>query len=280
MHTETVALFGAGGKIGSRIAARLAHASAYRLLAVETRPEAAHRLAQTGVSVVEETTALEAADLLVLAVPDRVMAEVAANTVPKLRPGALLVQLDPAAAFAGVLPERPDIGVFVAHPCHPPLFEADRDPGTREDWYGGVAPQSVVCALVRGGPRDYERGEIFARSVFDPVLRTHRIELEHMALLEPGLVETTALGLLSAIRDALDRVIELGVPEAAARDFLLGHLRIELAIILGIADIPVSDGARMAMESAKQRLLVPDWMEKAVSKDAVRDQVRAIVAGG
>ena len=274
---DTVALLGAGGKIGLRIATHLAADASFRLLAVDASPEARLRLAAEGIEAVDQDKALAEADLLVLAVPDRAMAAVVRETLPKLAPGTLLVQLDPAAAFAGVLPERSDIPLFVAHPCHPPLFEADHDPETRHDWYGGTAAQSVVCALVRGTNEDYARGARFAATVFQPVRRLHRITLEQMALLEPGLVETTALGLLSAVRDALDHVVGLGVPEEAARDFLLGHLRIELAIVLGIADIPISDGARLAMEDAKRTLLRPDWLQRAVSPDSVRDQVRAIV---
>ncbi|MFM7322625.1 MAG: phosphogluconate dehydrogenase C-terminal domain-containing protein [Armatimonadota bacterium] len=277
MQPDTVALFGAGGKIGARIAGQLMADPSFRLLAVEPSEAGRERLARLGIQVVDADAALAEADLLVLAVPDRIMAAVARDVVPKLRPGCLLVQLDPAAAHAGVLPDRAEVGLFVAHPCHPPLFEADADPATRDDWYGGRAAQSVVCALVRGTEADYERGARFAAAVFQPILRLHRITLEQMALLEPGLVETTALGLLSAVRDALDRVIAEGVPEAAARDFLLGHLRIELAIVLGIADIPISDGARLAMEDAKRSLLRPDWLERAVSPGSVRAQVRAIV---
>jgi len=38
-----------------------------------------------------------------------------------------LIVLDPAAAHAGRLPARDDIGYFAAHPAHPPIFPEDLD---------------------------------------------------------------------------------------------------------------------------------------------------------
>ena len=277
MPTVNITLLGAGGKIGFRVAQRLASQPDFRLSAVEPSPQGQQRLADAGIGVVEAHSAVHDADVVVFAVPDRHMQAIAADIVPRMRSGALAVGLDPAAAYAGVLPDRQDIAWFITHPCHPPLFGDEQTPEQRADWFGGVhAPQSIVCSLCSGDETHYLLGERIARLAFAPILRTHRITLEQMAILEPGLVESTSLALLSAIRDALDRTIAMGVPEAAARDFLLGHLRVELGIVLGIADVTISDGARMAMEDAKRTLLPEDWLERVLSTDSVRDQVRRI----
>ena len=277
MNKTNIVLLGAGGKIGFRVASRLATHPDFNLHAVEPSPAGRQRLEATGIPTVAPETAVPHADVVVFAVPDRHIAMIAEHWVPQMRSGALAICLDPAAAYAGVLPPREDIGWFVTHPCHPPLFGVENTPEERSDWFGGEhAAQSIVCALIQGSEAHFSLGETIGNIAFAPILRSHRITLEHMALLEPGLVESTSLALLSAIRDALDRTIALGVPEDAARDFLLGHLRVELGIVLGLADVTISDGARMAMEDAKKRILPEGWLDRVITTDAVRDQVRRI----
>ena len=67
----------------------------------------------------------------------------------------------------------------------------------------------------------------------------------------------------------------------AARDFLLGHLWIELAIVFNEIDWQFSDGAKKAIEEAKTRLLKPDGKrvvepaERKASVDRITGQVRA-----
>ena len=48
--------------------------------------------------------------------------QVATGIVPKIAAGPIVVILDAAAPYAGHLPERADITYFVTHPCHPPIF--------------------------------------------------------------------------------------------------------------------------------------------------------------
>ena len=96
-----------------------------------------------------------------------------------------------------------------------------------------AAKQSVVCALHHGHEEHYALGEKIAAAMFQPILRMHRITVEQMAILEPAIVETTTASLLYACKEAMDQGIAMGIPEAAARDFVLGHLRVELAIVFG-----------------------------------------------
>ena len=68
--------------------------------------------------------------------------------------------------------------------------------------------------------------------IWAPVMRSHRVTVEQMALLEPGLSETVCATLLDVMREAMDEVVARGVPGEAARDFLLGHMN-----VLGAGDL-------------------------------------------
>ena len=128
---------------------------------------------------------------------------------------------------------------------------------------------------MQGPDEDYAKGEALVRQMWAPVSRTYRITLEQMGLLEPALVETTTLTLINVMKQATDEVVRLGVPAEAAREFVLGHIHVELAIIFGEIDAQVSDGAKLAMERAEAQLMQPDW-KKLLQPDSMMEQVRAI----
>ena len=162
-----------------------------------------------------------------LAVPDTVIGKVATQLSPKLKAGTIVVILDAAAPYAGHLPDRPDLTYFVTHPCHPPIFNDETDMVAKKDHFGGVAAkQHIVNALMQGPEEHYALGEEVARTIWKPVMRSHRVTVEQIALLEPGLSETVCATLLDVMREAMDEVVARGVPAEAARDFLLGHLNI------------------------------------------------------
>ena len=71
--------------------------------------------------------------------------------------------------------------------------------------------------------------------------------VEQLTLLEPALSETTGGACIAIIHEAMEEVIRKGVPADAARAFLMGHLRIVLAITFGEAGYPFSDGALKAI---------------------------------
>lgn len=277
MNKMTVALMGAGGKMGCRLTDNLKNHPDYEMLYIEVSEAGIARMKEKGVTPTPRSEALQRADVVILAVPDRLIGKISHAIIGELKGGTILMGLDPAAGYAEVLPKREDVTYFAAHPCHPPLFMEELTPEAQKDWFGGYhARQSVVCALIQGPEEHYAVGEELAAAMYAPILRMHRITVEQMALLEPGVVETTCATLVAAMKEAMDEAIRMGVPEQAAIDFVLGHIRIELAIIFGFAGFPFSDGAKLAIENAKSRIFLPNWKQNVLSMEAVKQQVKEI----
>jgi D-apionate oxidoisomerase len=272
-----VTLLGAGGKMGGRLTANLRLKSEYSIDYVEISEPGRKRLAEQEIQTTELADAINRAEIVILAVPDSAIGKVTHEIVPGLRPGTMVFGLDPAAAYAGVMPIREDLTYFVAHPCHPPLFTDSRAADSESDWFGGRGPlpQSVVCALHHGPEKDYQIGEKLAADMFAPILRLHRITVEQMAVLEPAVVESTMLTCVTIMKQAMEEAINLGVPRQAAWDFCLGHIRTELAIVFGFAGFPVSDGAKRAVEQNMKRIFQDDWRE-VITLSALRESVRDI----
>jgi len=273
----TVTLMGAGGKIGCRITDQLKDDERYDMRYVEPAEEGQNRLAERGVSVTSQDEALQGTEVVIMAVPDDALGHISDEVVPTLDSGSMVVLLDPAAAYAGVLHDREDITYFVSHPSHPAFFEEGRPEEYAEDWFGGqgMAEQDIVCAFHQGPEEDYARGEELAQAIYAPVRRSHRLTTEQMALLEPALVETLAATLINTIHEGMEEVVDRGVPEQAARDFLMGHLRIEIAIIFGMAGFPFSEAAQRKVEEAKGELLQDDW-KKMLTTERTKESVRDI----
>jgi pyrroline-5-carboxylate reductase len=273
---STIALMGAGGKMGLRIARNLKDNTDYKTLYVEISDAGKSSLAELGLSATPQDEALQQADVVILALPDKLIGSICNDMVPKLRSGTMVMGLDPAAGYAGVLTEREGISYFISHPCHPPMFGEETDLEAQRDWFGGVkAKQNIVCSLHQGPEKDYAKGEAIARTIFGPVLRAHRVTTEQMAVLEPALVETLALTCLFVIREAMEEVIKMGLPRQAALDFLLGHLRTTIAIVWDFAGAPVSDGAKLAATQAREQIFQPDW-KKILKIENIRQSVKDI----
>lgn len=276
---KTIALFGAAGKVGTRISSRMKDDPGYRMLYVEAGEAGQARLRERGLVPADQAEAERLADVVILAVPDVILGRVAHGVVPNLRPGTLVICLDPAAPFGGELPERADIAYFVTHPCHPPIVNDETDLEAKYDFYGGIkARQHIVCALMQGTEEDYALGEQIARTIFAPVMNAYRVTVEQMAILEPALSETFVLTCMYMIREAIDEAVKRGVPAEAARQFILGHMNINTAILFGFLDIQFSDGAKLAVERARPLLFNPDWRQ-VFEPDNVMEQVKAITQG-
>jgi hypothetical protein len=275
-----ITLLGAGGKMGGRITANLHHLPQYEVDYVEASEERRKQMAEAGVKTTGMEEALGRTEAVILGVPDRLIGKITHEIVPKLKPGTIVIGLDPAAAYAGVMPERNDITYFIAHPCHPPLFSDTEPASAKSDWFGGqgALKQSVVCALHQGPEAHYAVGEKLAAAMYAPILRTHRVTVEQMAILEPAVVESTMATCIAAMREAMDRAVELGVPEQAARDFCLGHIRTLTAVAFGFAGFPISDGAIKAIEQNRPRIFRDNWKQEVISLPAIRQSVRDICA--
>jgi D-apionate oxidoisomerase len=271
-----IALFGAGGKMGYRLASNL-RGSRFSVRHVEVSDVGKGRLKSgLGIDTISADAALEGAEVVILAVPDTHIGKVAAGISSKLRAGTMVVALDAAAPFAGHLPARPDLTYFVTHPCHPPIFSDETDMAAKHDHFGGVsAKQHIVSALMQGPDNAYALGEEIAKIIWAPVMRSHRVTVEQMALLEPGLSETVCATLLVVMREAMDDVVARGVPKEAARDFLLGHLNVLGAVIFGEVDGVFSDACNKAIEFGKPTLMRPDW-KKVFEPKEIADSIRRI----
>lgn len=264
--------------MGMRITNNIKDMPEYDIRYVEVSPMGQENLAKLGLKTTPQAEALADAEMVVLALPDRLIGAITADVVPQLKPGTMVIGLDPAAAYAEVMPMREDLTYFVTHPCHPPLFNDDLEAEKRTDWFGGVfAAQHIVCALHQGPEEDYKKGEDFACAMYGPVIKSHRITVEQMAILEPALVETFSAALLSAVYEAYEKVVnEMGVPQEAAWEFMMGHLRTELAIVFGYAGFPFSDGAKLAIANAQSRIFKDGWKESIFNLDSIKHSVHEI----
>jgi hypothetical protein len=254
---QTVVVVGAGGKMGLRISANLAR-SRYRPLYCESSPAAVERLNAAGRDVVAATDAVPQADVVVLATPDTVLGEVSHQLVPLMKPGSVLLTLDPAAAYAGVLASRDDVVQAVAHPCHPSVFLERTTPEEWADTFGGIsAPQDVVAA-VDDAPRQRQVEDVI-RVIYGPVLEVHWVTVRQLAVLEPTLVETVACMVGTLLAEALRETVQtVGVPEPAARAILHGHIQIALTNALR-GSHPFSEACEIAIAYGRDTIIKDDW---------------------
>ncbi len=273
----TIAVFGAGGKMGCRITDNLKRTD-YDMRYVEVSPAGIERLKQRGLEVTSHDRAVAEAGVAIFALPDAMIGKIAPTIVPGLQSGAMVICLDPAAPFGGELPSRADVTYFVTHPCHPPVVNDETEQAAKMDFFGAIkAKQNIVCALMQGPESDYAKGEAICRAMFAPVMRAHRVTVEQMAMLEPALSETVVATCMVVIREAIDEAIRHGVPKDAAIDFILGHMNVNIGILFGYVGSPFSDGALLAIERGKKKLFQPDW--KAVFEpENVMAEIKAITS--
>ncbi len=273
-----IALLGAGGKMGVRLASNL-QGTRFSVDHVEVSEEGRQRLKDAiGVACVDQVEALADADVILLAVPDRLIGQISHSIINDVKPGAALIVLDAAAPHAGKMPDRGDVTYFVTHPCHPSIYGFETDPVAQRDFFGGVhARQAIVCALMQGPEEHYGLCEEVAKAIYAPVVRSHRCSVENIAVLEPAMSETVGATMCLALREAAEEAIRRGVPREAAMDFMLGHLNIELSIAFGIfPEGKFSDGALLAIEQAKEVIFKDDWLEQVFDPDAVMASVQSI----
>lgn len=271
MSELTIAVIGAGGKMGMRVSDNLQHTE-HTVHYSENSPAGQQRVTDAGREVTETAVAIKDADVVILAVPDTVLGAVSEQVVPRLKTGSVLVTLDPAAAYANLLAKRDDLAYVVAHPCHPSVFLQRKTPEELADTFGGIAaPQEVVAAIESGDQHRRAVAESVIRAMYAPVLDVHWVTVKQLAYLEPTLVETVACMVGDLLREALHETVHtVGVPEAAARAMLLGHTQVALANTLK-GDNPFSDACKIAMDYGRESIVTDDW--KKIFDDAELDAV-------
>lgn len=274
--SNKIVVLGAGGKMGYRVSNNLRGAP-YAVSHVEVSEVGRARLKELGLEAQSAQAVLPDADVVILAIPDNAIGRVTHQLEPLFKQGAILIALDAAAPFAGELPARADLSIFVAHPCHPPVFNDETDLEAKRDYFGGLkAKQAIVCALMRGPEAHYALAEDISRRMYAPVMRAHRATVDQMAILEPALSETVCATCLTVIREATDEAIRLGVDKQAAFDFILGHLNVELAILFDqMPGVRMSDAANKAVDNAKKVIFAPDW-KRVFEREAITESIHAI----
>lgn len=267
----TVAVIGAGGKMGMRVSDNLQR-SEHDVRYVEKSPAGQERTTAAGRTLTDAVEAVADADVVILAVPDVALGPVSAELVPELAPGTIVLTLDPAAAYANLLHQRDDVEYAVAHPCHPSVFLQRRTQAELDDTFGGIAaPQDAVAALESGDPAKQAVAELVIRQMYAPVLDVHWVTVKQLAYLEPTLVEVVACMVGALLNEALQETVHtVGVPEPAARAMLMGHVQVALANGLR-GDNPFSDACLIAMHYGRDKIVKEDW--KSIFADDELDHV-------
>lgn len=264
-----IAVVGAGGKMGQRVSNNLKTTSA-QVFYAEASPVGQERVRALGLDVTPTEDAVTSADVVVLAVPDMVLGAVSEAVVPLMKEGAIVMTLDPAAAYAGLLYQRDGIEYVCAHPAHPSIFLERTTREEYADTFGGVAaPQHAVAAVESEDEETKARAETVIRTIYAPVIDVHWVTVKQLAVLEPTLVETIACMIGGLLKEALEETVNtVGVPRAAAEALFYGHVQIAMANALR-GDNPFSEACHIAMGHGRDMIIKDDW--KRVFDDAVLD---------
>ena len=269
----TVTVLGAGGKMGMRVSNNLER-SPHRVFYSENHPAAIERVRATGRELSDTSSAVALSDVIVMAVPDILLGQVSESIVPQAKPGAVLLTLDPAALYAGLIAHRDDLYFAVAHPCHPSVFLQRKNSEEWADTFGGIAaPQDVVAALESGDQPVRDRTEAVIRAIYSPVIDVHWVTVKQLTVLEPTVTETITCMVSGLLKDVLKEAVETaGIPEQAVRAMLLGHVQIALANSL-LGSNAFSDAAMIAMAYGREKVIKDSWKE--IFDDAELDTVIA-----
>ncbi|NWF85046.1 MAG: hypothetical protein HXY18_14605 [Bryobacteraceae bacterium] len=264
---KSVAIIGAGGKMGARAVDKLSAANRWRLLLCESDPSKAAALATTPLD-----EAMQSADHVVMAVPDALIGRISRDLVPRMKQGGTLIMLDAAAAYVGQLASRPGVTQMIAHPCHPPFFTVQPTPEAQADYFGGVAAQDIIVSLIEGDEACFTEGIEVCKDMFGPVNRALRVTPEQFAFLEPAMSEILVAAAACWMKDALEETVARGVPRDAAEAFIAGHAQIAMAIAFGAEKAPFSDAAKLAVQWGTQQYISPAW-RKAFDREVLEEAI-------
>ena len=264
-----IGILGAGGKMGMRIGANLKKLP-NEIFYIENAEAGMKRLEESGMKVSAPAKATGQVDFIILAVPDILINKISTEVVPNLKPDATVILLDPAAAYMNQVCIREDLHYTVVHPCHPAFFKDQPTPEGHNDHFGGISGlQDIVSTHWKGSRDKYKMACKIVREMFAPVDQVFEITLEQMAFLEPSIVEVCGLSLVSMFKELVEETDKRGIPKDVAMSFLLGHIRIGLAIFL-LESNPASDAAMAAIDYGKARIIKEDW-KKVLTDDSLNE---------
>jgi hypothetical protein len=126
-----------------------------------------------------------------------------------------------------------------------------------------------------GKEEDFETARSLCIHMFNPVETAHRITVEQMAILEPAAAEVVIALCATVMKEAIDEAVKRGVPETAARAFLLGHIQIPLAIVLKSSN-PFSDAAMIAVDYGRKHVLRDDW-KKVFEPESIQEVLKEML---
>lgn len=262
--------------MGCRLTDNFLKYKEYDVHYLEVSEQGCENLRKRGISTSNQEEVIPDSDVVILAVPDVAIGKISEEIIPQMKSGSLVITLDPAAPLDGVIYHRNDVGYVIAHPCHPGIFNWEPTEEAFRDFYGGIsAKQSIVVALMSGTEDHYALGEKISQDMYGPIDKTYRITLEQMAILEPAMVETLAQTCMEIVKEGFDKIVEKGVPKDAARDFVLGHLRIQIAVLFKEVNGSFSDAAYKISKRAKPLLFKENW-ERIFEMEDIKEQVRDI----
>jgi hypothetical protein len=271
---ESVAVIGAGGKMGARAAEKIGFSDAYNVLLCESDADRAKSVEDLGLKITPTSEAMAIADFVVMAVPDALIGLIARQLVPQMKLGGTLIMLDAAAAYIGELPERDGITQMITHPCHPPFFTEQATEEARRDHFGGIAVQNIIVSLIGGSEACFAQGTKICRGIFAPVDRAIRVTPQQFALLEPAMSEIIVAAAANWMKQSMDLAIEKGVPREAAEAFMAGHGQIAMAIVFGAERAPFSDAAQLAIKWGTNNYINQEWRriyERETLAAAIKD---------
>nr|WP_272209746.1 phosphogluconate dehydrogenase C-terminal domain-containing protein [Marinicella sp. W31]MDC2875572.1 phosphogluconate dehydrogenase C-terminal domain-containing protein [Marinicella sp. W31] len=169
--------------------------------------------------------------------------------------------------------------LFPWPPLPSPLYADLADSEQRRDVHGGVAPQSIICALMQGPEAHYAIGREICETMWSPILRVHRVTTEQLAILEPGLSEMIAMPFVDVMIEAVELCASrYGIPREAAFDFMIGHLNVEISMWFGFTPKVPSDAALRLMRFARGIVVRENW-DRALDPKVVREASELIVNG-
>jgi hypothetical protein len=269
----SVAVVGAAGKMGTRVSNNLNLTDA-TIYYCEASPAGQERLKDLGREISEIDDVAGTVDVVVLAVPDTLLGTISEQVVPQMKAGSILLTLDPAAAYAGLLATKDGVQLACAHPAHPSVFLERTTPEEWADTFGGIAaPQEVVAAADGGDDATKERVAQVIKAIYAPVIDVHWVTVKQLAQLEPTLVETTGCMIGQFLKDSMDHAVnEIGIPEDAVKAIFYGHIFISLTNALRGSN-PFSDACLLAMDYGRETIINDDW--KKIWDDSELDKVIA-----